>query len=126
MVARVIAGVVGLFYLVTGAWSFLFPAHFYAAVATFAPYNLHLLHDVGAFQFGLGAVLVAATVSRIGLVPALVGVLAGSFLHFLAHLFDFQLGGHPTTDLPALALIVILLSIALYLALRRPRASSHQ
>ena len=125
MVARVIAGVVGLFYLVTGAWSFMFPAHFYSAVATFSPYNLHLLHDVGAFQFGLGAALVAATISRRGLMPALAGVLAGSFLHVLAHLFDIRLGGHPATDLPFLALIVILLATALYLELRRPHAASH-
>lgn len=118
MVARIIAGVIGFFYVVTGAWSFLFPAYFYSAVANFFPYNLHLLHDVGAFQIGLGAVLVTAALSGKGLVAALVGVLAGSLLHLAAHLLDIQLGGHPATDLPTLALIVAVLTSALVLELR--------
>lgn len=126
MVARIIAGVVGLFYVVTGAWSFLFPANFYSAVASFSPYNLHLLHDAGAFQIGLGAVLVTAALSGKGLVPALVGVLAGSVLHLAAHLLDIRLGGHPTTDLPILTLIVVVLAMALYVELRRPRAHRQQ
>ena len=119
MVARIIAGVVGLFYVATGAWSFLFPAYFYSAVATFSPYNLHLLHDVGAFQIGLGAVLVTAALSGKALVAALVGVLAGSLLHLAAHLLDIRLGGHPMTDLPVLTLIVVVLALALYMELRR-------
>ena len=118
MVARIIAGVIGLFYVVTGAWSFLYPAYFYSAVANFVPYNLHLLHDVGAFQIGLGAVLVTAALSGKGLVAALVGVLAGSLLHLAAHLLDIQLGGHPATDLPTLAFIVAVLTSALVLELR--------
>jgi hypothetical protein len=122
MVARIIAGVIGLLYVDTGAWSFLFPAYFYSAVANFSPYNLHLLHDVGAFQIGLGAVLVTAALSGKGLVAALVGVLAGSLIHFAAHLLDIQLGGHPTTDLLILTLIVVVLAMALYMELRRPHA----
>jgi hypothetical protein len=126
MIARIIAGVIGLFYVVTGTWSFLFPAYFYAAVASFSPYNLHLLHDAGAFQIGLGAVLVTAALSGKGLVPALVGVLAGSLLHLAAHLLDIRLGGHPTTDLPVLTLIVLMLAMALNMELRRPRAARQQ
>jgi hypothetical protein len=122
MVARIIAGVIGLFYVVTGGWSFLFPAYFYSAVANFSPYNLHLLHDVGAFQIGLGAVLVTAALSGKGLVAALVGVLAGSLLHLAAHVLDIQLGGHPTTDLPVLTVIVVVLAMALFMELRRPHA----
>ena len=122
MVPRVIAGVIGPFYVLTGAWSFLYPANFYSSVASFSPYNLHLLHDVGAFQIGLGAVLVTAMLSAKGLVPALVGVLVGSLLHLAAHLLDIRLGGHPTTDLAVLTLIVVVLAIALYVELRRPHA----
>jgi hypothetical protein len=121
MVARIIAGVIGLVYVVTGAWSFLFPAYFYSAVANFSPYNPHLLHDVGAFQIGLGAVLVTAALSGKGLVAALVGVLAGSLLHLAAHLLDIQLGG-PPTDLLILTLIVVVLAMALYMELRRSHA----
>ena len=126
MVARIIAGVVGLFYVVTGAWSFLLPANFYSAVASFSPYNLHLLHDAGAFQIGLGAVLVTAVLSGKGLAAALSGVLAGSLLHLAAHLLDIRLGGHPMTDLPVLTLIVVVLAMALYVELRRPRAHRQQ
>lgn len=124
MLPRVLAAVVGSFYVLTGAWSFLFPAYFYSAVASFSPYNLHLLHDVGAFQVGLGAVLVVAALSGNGLIPALLGVLVGSLLHLTAHVLDVQLGGHPTTDLPVLTLIVILLSVALYTQWRRSAARS--
>lgn len=126
MGARIIGGVVGLFYVVTGAWSFLLPANFYSAVASFSPYNLHLLHDAGAFQIGLGAVLVTAVLSGKGLVAALSGVLAGSLLHLAAHLLDIRLGGHPLTDLPVLTLIVVVLALALYMELRRLRAHRQQ
>jgi hypothetical protein len=118
MVARALAGGIGFFYLVTGAWSFLFPAYFYSAIANFSPYNLHLFHDLGAFQIGLGVVLVIAALTGKGLVAALVGVLAGSLLHVVAHLLDMQLGGHPATDLPILVVIVVVLAYALAMELR--------
>jgi len=117
-VARLLAGVVGAFYLFTGAWAFLFPPNFYATVAGFAPYNLHLLHDVGAFQIGMGTVLFVAALAGKGLVPALIGVLAGSLVHLLAHVKDIGLGGHPSTDIPALTLIAAVLAVALYLEAR--------
>jgi hypothetical protein len=120
--ARILAAIIGAFYAVTGTWSFLFPTAFYSSVANFTPYNAHLLHDIGAFQVGLGCVLLAAAIMGRGLVPALIGVLAGSGLHLLAHVQDIRLGGHPATDLPALTLIVAVLAVALYLELHRPAA----
>jgi hypothetical protein len=118
MVARAIAAAVGTFYMVSGGWAFLFPSGFYSTVATFTPYNLHLLHDAGAFQIGLGVSLLAVVVAGRGLAPVLSGVLAGSVLHLIAHVMDIRLGGHPATDLPALALIVAVLASALVLELR--------
>lgn len=118
MTARAIAFVVGAFYALSGAWAFLFPSGFYATVASFSPYNLHLLHDAGAFQVGLGVALLTAAVAGRGLAPVLIGVLAGSLLHLLAHLIDINLGGHPATDLPVLALIVVVLALSLVLELR--------
>ncbi len=50
MTARAIAYVVRAFYVLTGAWAFLFRNAFYSAVAAFTPCNLHLLHDVGVFS----------------------------------------------------------------------------
>jgi hypothetical protein len=119
MTPRVLAFAAGAFYVFTGGWAFLFPSDFYSIVATFSPYNVHLLHDAGAFQVGLGVVLIVASVAGRGLVPALIGVLAGSTLHVVAHLADIHLGGHPGTDLPALILIAAALAVALVLELRR-------
>src|SRR5215212_9317849 len=42
----------GLFMLALGIWAFFAPASFADFIAF--PYNRHLLHDVGAFQIGIG------------------------------------------------------------------------
>lgn len=118
MPARVIAVVVGVFYLASGLWSFLLPASFYGAVASFVPYNLHLFHDLGAFQVGLGLALVLPVLLKLPLRVSLIAVLAAASLHLVAHLEDLRLGGHPGTDLPVLSLVVVLLSVALALDLR--------
>lgn len=122
MVARILSAIIGAFYAFTGLWSFFFPTGFYTTVANFTPYNLHLLHDVGAFQVGMGLVLLAAAATGRGLLPALFGVLIGSLLHLVAHTMDIRLGGHPATDIPALAAIAAVLGVAFYLELRRPSA----
>ena len=124
MTARVLALAVGIFYLLSGGWAFLFPTGFYSIVANFTPYNLHLLHDVGAFQVGLGTALLAAALAGRGLAPILFGVLAGSLLHLASHVIDIRLGGHPATDLPALTLMAAVLMLALLLELRRRRPES--
>jgi uncharacterized membrane protein len=116
--ARVIGAVIGIFYLVTGAWAFLAPLNFFSAVATFAPLNIHLLHDAGAFQVGLGLALTVPIVLRAPLRASLIAVLGASVLHVLAHVEDIRLGGHPTTDLPVLALICVALGAALVVDLR--------
>jgi hypothetical protein len=74
----------------------------------------------------MGAVLLAAAIIGRSLAPALIGVLAGSLLHLAAHVMDVRLGGHPTTDLPALTAIVAVLAVALNLELRRPAAPTHR
>ena len=122
VLARVIALIVGAFYLASGAWSFLYPSSFYGTVASFVPYNLHLLHDLGAFQVGLGLVLVVPVLLKLPLRAPLIAVLAASLLHVVAHLEDIRLGGHPATDLPALLLIVVALGIALTVDLRQAAA----
>ena len=48
----------GLFMLVLGIWAFFVPASFADFVAF--PYNRHLLHDVGAFQIGIGTTMLHA------------------------------------------------------------------
>ena len=109
---------IGAFYLITGAWSFLVPMSFFSAVATFAPLNVHLFHDIGAFQIGLGLALTVAVALRAPLRVPLVAVLGASVVHVIAHIEDVNLGGHPTTDLPALVLICAALAVALIVEVR--------
>lgn len=52
------SGVVGLGTVAAGLWAMTAPRGFYLTVAHFPPYNAHLIHDIGAFQIGLGAGLV--------------------------------------------------------------------
>ena len=52
--ARVAAWAVAFFWLGSGLWAFLAPQSFFNQLATFPPYNEHLLHDIGAFSIGLG------------------------------------------------------------------------
>jgi hypothetical protein len=115
---RALASAVGIFYLLSGAAAFFAPTTFYSAVATFSPFNLHLFHDAGAFQIGLGAALVAAAVAGRGLAPVLLGVLVGSLFHLFAHVIDIRLGGHPTTDIPILSILVLVLAFAFLLEIR--------
>ncbi len=118
----VVGAVIGVFYLVTGAWAYLAPLSFFSAVATFAPLNIHLLHDAGAFQLGLGLALTVPVALRAPLRAPLIAVLGASVLHLLAHVEDIRLGGHPTTDLPVLALICVALAAALIVDLRAGKA----
>ncbi len=91
-VARAIGAVIGVFYLVTGGWALLAPVSFFSAVATFSPLNIHLLHDAGAFQVGLGLALTVPVALR------------------------------ATTDLPVLSLICVALAIALFVDVWANRA----
>ncbi len=119
---RAVGALIGAFYLVTGAWAFLAPMSFFSTVATFAPLNIHLLHDAGAFQVGLGLALTVPVALRTPLRAPLIAVLGASVLHVLAHVEDIRLGGHPTTDLPVLILICVALAVALVVDMRANRA----
>ena len=74
------------------------PRSFFAALATFEPYNQHFLQDVGAFQMGLGVVLLLAGVPgrADGLTVALVGVGVGAAFHTVSHVVGRDLGGTPS------------------------------
>jgi len=79
------------------------------------PYNQHLLHDAGAFQIGLGAILVLGAVRQEVLRWAFVAVLVASLLHLISHIEDRGLGGH-ATDLPALALLCVVLAAGMFIS----------
>ena len=117
---RLIATIGGVLFVVLGAWALIGPRSFFDALARFEPYNQHFLQDVGAFQIGLGAVLLLAALSRSGdaLAVALIGVGIGSALHTASHIVGTELGGNPTTDIPALAVLSVILLVAGWLRLR--------
>lgn len=103
-VPRTVAIVGGVGFIALGVWAMVGPRSFFAALATFEPYNQHFLQDVGAFQIGLGVVLLLAAVPvrADGLTVALVGVGVGAALHTLSHVVGRDLGGTPERDIPAL------------------------
>ena len=110
-VPRAVALVGGVGFVALGVWAMVDPRSFFDALATFEPYNRHFLQDIGAFQIGLGAVLLLAVVpGRIdGLAVALLGVGVGAALHTVSHIVGRDLGGTPETDIPFFAVIAILL-----------------
>ena len=111
---RAIAIVGGVGFIALGVWAMADPRSFFAALATFEPYNQHFLQDLGAFQVGLGVVLLLAAVPvrADGLTVALVGVGVGAALHTLSHVVGRDLGGTPERDIPAFAGMAVLLLAA--------------
>lgn len=109
---RIVTGLVGAVFLVAGLWAFFAPEPFFEAAATFEPYNAHFVRDIGAFQIGLGAVLLLALVVSDALLVALAGVGAGAVFHVVGHAVDHDLGGEPTVDIPMFGLVAVLLAAA--------------
>lgn len=90
-----------------GVWGMVAPRSFFERLATFEPYNQHLIQDIGAFQIGLGAVLLLA-VSFPGagaLAMALVGTGIGAGAHVVSHVVGRDLGGRPEVDIPVFAVL---------------------
>jgi hypothetical protein len=120
-IAKVIAAAVGGFLAVFGLWAMLAPKSFFDAFAEFDPYNQHFLQDIGAFQIGLGAVLLLAALRpAVGaLAVALVGVGIGSAAHVISHAVGTDLGGRPAVDIPFFGASTGLLLVAGVLLWRR-------
>jgi hypothetical protein len=103
--------------LVFGVWALLLPASF-AALIDFPPYNEHLLHDLGAFQIGIGVILCLVVVWSDATAVALVGFLVAGTIHVINHSFDHELGGH-AADSWGLAPLVVVAAVGLIVHLRR-------
>ena len=110
---RLIAILVGLFFVAFGLWSFFKPLSFYDQIAAFGDYNRHFLHDIGAFQIGIGATLLIASFWNDALGAALAGAGAGSTFHAAAHWWDRNLGGRSSDPYVLTALAVLLIIAAL-------------
>jgi hypothetical protein len=104
-----------------GAWAMVAPRSFFDQVATFEPYNQHLIQDIGAFQIGLGAVLLLALLwPRLdGVTLALLGVGVGATAHAASHVIGHDLGGNPASDIPLFTAVAALLLVAGIRRLRR-------
>ena len=109
---RAVALVGGIAFAALGAWAMIAPRAFFDAVALFEPYNRHFLQDIGAFQVGLGAVLLLAAVPRADALAVALLAVGGGALHVLSHLIGTDLGGNPEADIPTFALIAVLLLAA--------------
>jgi hypothetical protein len=117
---RAVAVLLGVAFVALGGWAMVDPRSFFASLAAFEPYNQHFLQDIGAFQVGLGAVLMLAGVPARadGLTVALGGVGMGSALHMVSHVIGRDLGGTPETDIPTFGLMTVLLVGAAWLRWR--------
>lgn len=113
-VPRAVAIVGGVGFIALGLWAMVDPRSFFEALATFEPYNQHFAQDIGAFQVGLGMVLLLAgvPVRADGLTVALVGVGVGAALHTVSHIVGRDLGGTPERDIPLFAGMAVLLLAA--------------
>ena len=111
IIIQVVAAGIGLFFFVgLGLWAFFDPQSFFDEIALFPPYNEHLLHDVGAFQVGLGGTLLLALMWKTdALLAALGGVGVGAVLHFIAHVEDTDLGGRDSDPftIGVIALVIV-------------------
>jgi hypothetical protein len=111
---RAVAIVAGGAFIAIGAWAMVDPSSFFATVAMFEPYNQHFVQDIGAFQIGLGAVLLLGSASPRpdGLVVALLGVGVGATCHLVSHLIGRDLGGTPERDIPLFGAMAVVLVAA--------------
>jgi hypothetical protein len=104
--------------LAAGSWVGTAPRSF-ARFVNF-PYHEHFLHDLGAFQLGIGATLLLALAWRDAPTVALAGFLVANTLHAVSHAIDRDLGGHPG-DPYAIGALSLLVAAALVLRVRQRR-----
>ena len=92
-----------------GIWCLVDPNSFADAVGFDA--HRHFLHDVGAFQLGLGVTLLLALLWADALATALAGFVMANTVHTVNHVVDLDVGGSV-----AQAWILGVVSLALVLA----------
>jgi hypothetical protein len=110
---RVCVAVLGFISIGAGLWAMLGPHGFYDQAATFPPYSRHFIHDLGAFQIGLGSCLLAALVLDDALLVVLIGNALAALAHFAGHVAGRSIGGRSSDPFTfgALALVIVLLTV---------------
>jgi PPOX class probable F420-dependent enzyme len=102
--------------LIAGVWALFWPDSFAEAVRF--PEHTHFLHDVGAFQIGIGLTLALAVLWRDALAVVLTGFLVGNTIHAANHAVDLDLGGRDS-DPWLLGLLSVVVAVALVRRLRQ-------
>jgi hypothetical protein len=112
-IIRVSVAVLGAISIGAGLWAMLAPHAFYDQVTTFPPYNRHFIHDIGAFQIGLGSCLMAALPFTDALLVVLIGNALGGMAHFAGHVADRSIGGQSSDPytFAALAILMVVLAV---------------
>ena len=111
-----VTALVGVFTGGIGIWCLIEPASF-ARVVGFET-HLHFLHDVGAFQLGLGVTLLLALIWADALATALAGFTVANTVHTVNHITDLDLGGS-VTQAWVLGAVSVALVVAFLLRLRQ-------
>jgi PPOX class probable F420-dependent enzyme len=109
-VIRAIGALLGLFAVVVGVWALVSPQGF-SEVVNFPPHR-HFVHDVGAFQLGIGATLLLAMIWVDAFMVAVAGYAVGGIAHTVSHVIDRDIGGSSTQTvaigvLTAMALVAL-------------------
>ncbi|GAA4737350.1 PPOX class F420-dependent oxidoreductase [Phytohabitans rumicis] len=105
----------GLLLTATAVWCLSAPGSF-ADFVDF-PRHEHFVHDLGAFQLGLGVALLLALIWADALATALCGFLAANAVHAANHFADLDIGGR-TADAWAILLAALVTAGALWVRLR--------
>jgi hypothetical protein len=111
---KIIAIAGAIAFLPFGVLAMVAPETFYDQFAVFEPYNQHFIQDLGAFQIGLGAVLLLAVFrpAWASMTVALLGTGIGGAAHAVSHVVGRDLGGKPASDIPLFVTIAVLLLAA--------------
>jgi hypothetical protein len=120
-VIRIGVAVLGCISLGAGLWAMIAPHSFYDQAATFPPYNRHFIHDIGAFQIGLGSCLFAALALADALLVVLIGNALGAVTHVVGHVADRSLGGQSSDPYTfgGLAIVMVALTVARWRTMAR-------
>ncbi|OBK33987.1 PPOX class F420-dependent enzyme [Mycobacterium sp. 1245111.1] len=111
-----ITALIGLLNTAIGVWCLIDPRSFARVVAF--PAHEHFVHDVGAFQVGLGIMLLLALIWSDAMATVLVGYIVANTVHTANHVVDLDLGGS-ALQAWALGAASVLLIVALLLRLRQ-------
>jgi len=113
-IIRACVAVLGVISIGAGLWAMLAPHAFYDQVATFPPYNRHFIHDIGAFQIGLGSCLIAALAFTDALLVVLIGNALGAIAHFAGHVADRSIGGQSSDPYTFAVLAILIVALAVF------------